>query len=56
MYQVVGTQTALAGLTIAEVGTFDAVSSGNICVHANFTGLALSTSDSISFTVKIQFS
>lgn len=54
-YQVVGTLTALASLTITNAGTFDAVSAGNIFVKGDFTGIALNTSDSISFTIKTQF-
>ncbi len=33
-----------------------AVSNGNLALHSSFTGLALNTNDSISFTAKIQFS
>lgn len=47
-YQVVGTLTALAGLTITNAGTFDAVTSGNLFVHGDFTGIALNTGDSIN--------
>lgn len=55
-YQVVATITALASLTITEAGVFDAVAAGNMLIHGTFTGIALSTSDSITFTVKLQFS
>ena len=54
-YQVVGTITAGATLTITNAGTFDAVSGGNLFIKGDFTGIALNTSDSIQFTVKIQF-
>lgn len=54
-YQVVGTLTAGAGLTITNAGTFDAVSAGNIFVHGDFTGIVLANGDSIQFTVKTQF-
>ena len=53
-YQVVGTLTAGAGLTITNAGTFDASTSGNIGVHGDFTGIVLSTGDAITFTVKTQ--
>jgi hypothetical protein len=53
-YQVVGTLTAGASLTITNAGTFDAVSGGNICVHGDFTGIALASGDSIQFTIKVQ--
>jgi hypothetical protein len=55
-YQVVATITAGANLAIAEVGSFDAVTSGNMLIHSNFTAISLSTGDSIAFTVKLQFS
>lgn len=54
-YQVVGTLTAGATLTITNAGTFDAVSGGNIFIKGDFTGIALNSLDSIQFTVKIQF-
>lgn len=54
-YQVVGTLTAGAALAIAEAGTFDAATTGNICVHGNFTAITLAASDSIAFTIKVQF-
>lgn len=54
-YQVVGTLTAGATLAIAEVGTFDAATTGNICVHGNFTAISLAASDSIAFTIRVQF-
>jgi hypothetical protein len=46
-FQVVGTQTALANLTITNAGNFDAVSSGNLFVHGDFSGISLNTGDSI---------
>lgn len=55
-FQVVGTLTAGSGLTITNAGTFDAVSSGNLFVKGDFTGLALASGDSIQFTIKTQFS
>lgn len=55
-FQVVGTLTAGSGLTITNAGTFDAVSSGNLFVKGDFTGLVLASGDSIQFTIKTQFS
>lgn len=58
-YQVVGTITvATAGKTITNVGLFDVVtaSSGNLYFKSDFTGLALSIGDSITFTIKVKFS
>jgi len=55
-FQVVGTLTAGSGLTITNAGTFDAVSSGNLFVKGDFTGLVLARGDSIQFTIKTQFS
>ena len=55
-YQVVGTQTAGTSETITNAGLFDASTSGNLFVEGNFTGIPLSTGDSIQFTWKVQFS
>ena len=55
-YQVVGTITAGAGETITNAGLFDASSSGNLYCKTDFTGLALNSGDSITFTFKIKFS
>lgn len=64
-YQVAGTLTADAGKTVTNVGLFDtngqaadlttAPSGGNLFVKSDFTGIPLSTSDSIAFTIKLQF-
>lgn len=57
-YQVVGTITvATAGKTITNVGLFDVVTSvsGNLYFKSDFTGLALSVADSITFTIKVKF-
>ncbi len=54
-YQVVGTLTALANLTITNAGSFDAITAGNIFVKGDFTGVVLNTGDSIQFTVKVQY-
>mgnify|MGYP003343073302 CR=1 FL=1 len=55
-FQVVGTQTAGTSETITNAGLFDASTSGNLFVEGNFTGIPLSTGDSIQFTFKVQFS
>jgi hypothetical protein len=55
-YQVVGTMTAAAGKTITNAGLFDASTTGNLFVKTDFTGVVLATSDSITFTFKVQFS
>ena len=56
-YQVVGTITASGARTVTNAGLFDVVtaSSGNLFVHGDFTGVVLATNDSITFTVKVQF-
>lgn len=54
-YQVVGTITASAGRTITNSGLFDASTVGNLFVKTDFTGVVLATSDSITFTYKVQF-
>lgn len=55
-YQLVGTITAVSTYTITNAGLFDAVSSGNLFVKGDFTGIALTSGDSIQFTFKTQFS
>ena len=55
-FQVVGTQTAGTTETITNAGLFDASTSGNLFVKGDFTGVPLSTGDSIQFTFKVQFS
>ena len=55
-FQVVGTQTAGTGETITNAGLFDASTSGNLFAKGDFSGIALSTGDSIQFTFKVQFS
>lgn len=54
-YRVVGSITATGTKTITNAGTFDASSSGNICVKGDFTGIPLSSGDSIQFTIDLQF-
>ena len=55
-YQVVGTLTAVGSVTITNAGLFDASTVGNLFVKGDFTGIALTTGDSIQFTFKTQFS
>lgn len=55
-YQLVGTLTSAAGATIAEVGVFDATSSGNMLGHCVFTGVALAAGEGIQFTIGTQIS
>lgn len=55
-YQVVGTITALGNLTITNAGLFDAATSGNLYMKGDFTGVALTTGESIQFTMKVQYS
>lgn len=55
-YQVVGTITAGGSETITNAGLFDANTSGNLFVKGDFTGIPLSSGDSIQFTFKVQFS
>jgi len=55
-YQVVATQTAGSALAITNAGLFDAVTVGNMFVKGDFSTINLSTSDSIQFTFKTQFS
>lgn len=54
-YQSIGTLVAAAGKTITNAGLFDAVSTGNLFMKGDFTGLALLTGDSIAFTMQVQF-
>lgn len=53
-FQVVGTLTAGATLTITNAGTFTASTAGTIGVHGDFTGIALASGDAITFTIKTQ--
>ena len=55
-YQVIGTLTATGSVTITNAGIFDASTSGNLFVKGDFTGIALTSGDSIQFTFKTQFS
>ena len=48
------TFTAPASETVAECGNFDASTSGNMFIHSVFTGVALSSGDSITCTLTYQ--
>ncbi len=62
-YRVVGTLVADAGKTITNVGLFDTIgtaadlvtapSGGNLFCKSDFTGIALSAADSITFTMNV---
>lgn len=58
--QSVGSITAAAGVTITEVGLFDAAGTGspptggNMDVYYDFTGVVLLTGDGIAFTSKVK--
>jgi hypothetical protein len=49
-YQVTGQIVATAPRTITNAGVFDAATSGNLFLKADFTGVVLGTGDSITFT------
>lgn len=55
--QVVGLMTvATSNKTITNAGLFDAVSTGNLFMKGDFSGLPLNIGDSINFTFKLQYS
>jgi hypothetical protein len=54
-YQTVGTVTATATRAVDEVGTFDASSAGNMAVSITHAVVNLSSGDSITYTIKTQF-
>jgi hypothetical protein len=51
-YQVTGTRTATGAGTVTNAGLFDAASGGNLYLKGDFTGIGLSSADSIAFTIK----
>lgn len=55
-YQVVGTISATGTVTITNAGLFDASTSGNLYMKGDFTGVALTSGESIQFTMKVQYS
>ncbi len=52
--QWVGTITATAARTITNAGLFDAVTSGNMFVKGDFTGIVLANGDKIEFTISLE--
>lgn len=54
-YQVTGTVTAGSTLAITEAGLFDAVSTGNMLIHAVFSAVNVVSGDSIAFTFGLKF-
>lgn len=56
-FQVSGTITATAGGTTTNAGVFDnsTIGSGNLFLKGDYTGVALNSGDSISYTFKLQF-
>lgn len=54
-YQVTGTRTATGAGTVTNAGLFDAASGGNLFLKGDFTGIGLSSGDSIAFTFKAIF-
>jgi len=54
-YQVVGAVTATSTVAITEGGLFDAVSAGNLLLHAVFAALNLVSGDSVTFTFGLKF-
>ena len=54
-YQCTGTYTPGASRAIVEAGLFDASTTGNMFVSATFDAINVTTSDSISYTFKVQY-
>lgn len=54
-YQVVATRTATGAGTVTNLGTFDAVTAGNLFVIADGQSVLLAIGDSIQATVKVKF-
>lgn len=52
-YQVIATITAGGTKTITNAGLFDAITTGNMYVKGDFTGIPLTSGDSIQFTITI---
>lgn len=50
----VGTITASGSKTITNAGIFDASTSGNLILKSDFSGIALASGDSITFTFNLQ--
>lgn len=55
-YQATATLSSTTTQTIQEAGLFSASTAGVLFVHGAFTGIALSSGDSIAFTITIDVS
>lgn len=55
-YRVVGTITASTARAVTNAGLFDASTSGNLFVKADFSTINLASGDSIQLTFNISFS
>jgi hypothetical protein len=53
-YTVTGVVTAGSTLAITEYGQFDAVTAGNMLIHAVFSAVNVVSGDSISFTSNLK--
>lgn len=54
-WQCVATLSSNGTKTITNAGAFDALTGGNLFVKGDFTGVALTSGDSITFTIKVTF-
>lgn len=56
-YRVTGTRTATGAGTVTNAGLWDnaTMGSGNLFLKGDFTGIGLSSGDSIAFTFNLQF-
>lgn len=54
-YRVVGTITMTGSRAITNAGLFDASSTGNLFVKADFSTINLATSDQLQLTFNVQF-
>jgi hypothetical protein len=54
-YRVVGTLTSLSAQSITNAGLLDAASAGNMFLHADHGSTPLAISDSIQYTINVQF-
>jgi hypothetical protein len=52
--QFLGTITADGTKTITNAGIFDAATVGNLLIHGDFSGIALTLGDKIEFTVTLE--
>ena len=54
-YRVTGTRTATASGTITNAGLFDAASGGTLYIKGDFAGQPLVNTDSMVFTINVQY-